>query len=93
MANSYGQRALIETTMGRYKALIGPRLHACRFAAQETGPVIVHILARIARPGFIPWSVSSFQDEGHLHGDAIFRNSSIVHARFFLEHVKAGDPA
>jgi hypothetical protein len=29
-------RALIETTMGRYKALIGPRLRACGFAARQT---------------------------------------------------------
>jgi len=35
-ANNYGQRALIETTMGRYKALIGPRLRARGFAAQQT---------------------------------------------------------
>jgi hypothetical protein len=30
----YGQRAPIETTMGRYEALIGPRLRARGFAAQ-----------------------------------------------------------
>jgi len=29
----YSQRALIETTMGRYKALIGPRLRARGYAA------------------------------------------------------------
>jgi hypothetical protein len=27
-ATDYGKRALIETTMGRYKALIGPRMRA-----------------------------------------------------------------
>ncbi len=32
----YGQRSLVETTMGRYKALIGPRLRARGFAAQRT---------------------------------------------------------
>jgi hypothetical protein len=32
----YGQRSLVETTMGRYKALIGPRLHARGFPAQQT---------------------------------------------------------
>jgi hypothetical protein len=31
----YGQRALIEPTMGRYKALIGPRLRARGFAATQ----------------------------------------------------------
>ncbi|MEA2773361.1 MAG: hypothetical protein QOD93_6323 [Acetobacteraceae bacterium] len=33
-ATNYGQRALIETTTGRYKALIGPRLRTRGFAAQ-----------------------------------------------------------
>ena len=32
----YGQRSLAETTMGRYKALIGPRPRARGFAAQQT---------------------------------------------------------
>jgi len=31
----FGRRALVETTMGRYKALIGPRLRARGFAAQQ----------------------------------------------------------
>jgi Transposase DDE domain len=35
-ATDYGQRSLVETTMGRYKALIGPRLRARGFAAQQT---------------------------------------------------------
>jgi hypothetical protein len=35
-ATGYGKRALIETTMGRYKALIGPRLRARCFTAQQT---------------------------------------------------------
>jgi hypothetical protein len=35
-ATGYGQRSLVETTMGRYKALIGPRLHARGFPAQQT---------------------------------------------------------
>ena len=33
-ATDYGQRSLIETTMGRYKALIGPRLRARCFDGQ-----------------------------------------------------------
>jgi hypothetical protein len=36
----YGQRALVETTMGRYKALIGPRLRAPGFPAQQTEAAI-----------------------------------------------------
>jgi hypothetical protein len=32
----HGRRSLVETTMGRYKALIGPRLRARGFAAQQT---------------------------------------------------------
>ena len=32
-ATGYGQRSLVEMTMGRYKALIGPRLRAYGFAA------------------------------------------------------------
>jgi len=36
VATDYGQRSLVETTMGRYKALIGSRLRARGFAAQQT---------------------------------------------------------
>jgi hypothetical protein len=32
----YSRRSLVETTMGRYKALIGPRLRARGFAAQQS---------------------------------------------------------
>src|ERR1700730_17408937 len=32
----YGQRSLVETTMGRYKFAIGPRLRARGFPAQQT---------------------------------------------------------
>jgi transposase len=39
-ATGYGKRSLVETTMGRYKALIGPRLRARGFAAQQTEAVI-----------------------------------------------------
>ena len=34
-ATGYGQRALVETAMGRYKSLIGPRLRSRGFAAQQ----------------------------------------------------------
>src|SRR5256885_12128314 len=40
VATGYGQRSLIETTMGRYKALIGPRLRARGFATQQTEAAI-----------------------------------------------------
>jgi hypothetical protein len=36
----YGRRSLVETTMGRYKALIGPRLRARGLAAQQTEAAI-----------------------------------------------------
>jgi hypothetical protein len=39
-ATDYGKRSLVETTMGRYKALIGPRLRARGLAAQQTEAVI-----------------------------------------------------
>jgi hypothetical protein len=34
-AVSYGQRSLVETAMFRYKTLIGPKLRARQFAAQQ----------------------------------------------------------
>jgi Transposase DDE domain len=39
-STGYGQRASVETTMGRYKALIGPRLRSRGFAAQQTEAAI-----------------------------------------------------
>ena len=39
-ATGYGQRALVETTMGRYKSLIGPRLRSRGFEAQQTEAAI-----------------------------------------------------
>jgi transposase len=51
-ATGYGQRALVETTMGRYKALIGPRLRARGFAAQQTEAAIgVAVLNRMLEAG------------------------------------------
>jgi hypothetical protein len=40
IATGYGQRSLVETTMGRYKALVGPRLRASGFAAQQAETAI-----------------------------------------------------
>jgi hypothetical protein len=39
-ATDYGKRSRVETTMGRYKMLIGPRLRARGFAAQQTEAAI-----------------------------------------------------
>jgi transposase len=48
----YGQRSLVETTMGRYKALIGPRLRARGFAVQQTEAAIgVAVLNRMLVAG------------------------------------------
>jgi hypothetical protein len=48
----YGQRSLVETTMGRYKTLIGPRLRARGPAAQQTEAAIrVAVLNRMPVAG------------------------------------------
>jgi len=48
----YRQRSLMETTMGRYKALIGPRLQARGFAAQQTEAAVgVAVLNRMLAAG------------------------------------------
>jgi hypothetical protein len=52
LATGYGQCALAETTMSRYKALIGPRLRARGFAAQRTEAAIgVAVLNRMLAAG------------------------------------------
>jgi len=51
-ATDYEQRSLVETTMGRYKALIGPRLRVRCFAAQQTEAAIgVAVLNRMFAAG------------------------------------------
>jgi hypothetical protein len=51
-ATDYGRRSLIETTMGRYKALVGPRQRARGFAAQRTEAAIaVAVLNRMLAAG------------------------------------------
>lgn len=51
-ATGYGQRALVETTIGRYKSLIGPRLRARVFEAQQTEAVVgVAVLNRMLAAG------------------------------------------
>ena len=53
-ATDYGQRSLVETTMGRYKALIGPRLRARGFPAQQTeaaiGAAVLNRMLAAGRP-------------------------------------------
>jgi transposase len=52
VSNDYGQRSLVETTMGRYKVLIGPRLRARGFAVQQTEAAIgVAVLNRMLAAG------------------------------------------
>jgi hypothetical protein len=52
VATDYGRRSLAETTMGRYKAQIGPRLRARGFAAQRTEAAIgVAALNRMLEAG------------------------------------------
>src|SRR6201995_3766185 len=51
-STSYGQRSLVETTMGRYKTLIEPRLPARGFATQQTEASIgVAVLNRMLAAG------------------------------------------
>jgi hypothetical protein len=53
-ATDYGKRSLVETTMGRYKALIGPQLRARGFSAQQTeaaiGVVVLNQKLAAGRP-------------------------------------------
>jgi len=52
VATDYGRRALAETTMGRYKMLIGPQLRARRLATQQTEAAIgVVVLNRMLAAG------------------------------------------
>ena len=51
-STGYGKRALIETAMGRYKGIIGPRLRARSFLAQQTEAAVgVAILNRMLACG------------------------------------------
>ena len=57
----YGRRSLVETTMGRYKAIIGPTLRARCLAGQRTEAMIgVAVLNRMLQAGR-PNSVRSAQ--------------------------------
>ena len=53
-ATGYGRRSLIETAIGRYKSMIGSRLRARTFAAQQAEVAIaveaLNRMIRIAKP-------------------------------------------
>ena len=50
----YGRRSLVETTMGRYKAIMGPRLRARSLSGQRTeaavGVAVLNRMLNTARP-------------------------------------------
>jgi hypothetical protein len=53
-ASNYGKRSLVETAIGRYKLIIGGRLRARSFAAQQTevaiGCATLNRMLACARP-------------------------------------------
>jgi IS5 family transposase len=52
IGTGYGKRALVETAMGRYKSVVGPRMRARSFIAQQTEATIgVTILNRMLACG------------------------------------------
>jgi len=54
IATGYGKRSLVETAIGRYKSIIGRRLQARSFAAQQTevaiGCAVLNRMLACARP-------------------------------------------
>ena len=53
-AAEYGKRSLVETAIGRYKALIGPRLRARTLSNQQgeiaRGVEVLNRMIRVAKP-------------------------------------------
>jgi len=50
--SGYGRRALVETAMGRYKAIIGPRLRAVSLSGQRAETAVgVAVLNRMLNAG------------------------------------------
>ena len=53
-AHDYGRRSLVETTMGRYKSIIGDQLHACHDEAQPVelaiGIKVLNRMTNVAKP-------------------------------------------
>ena len=62
-STGYGKRARIETAIGRYKGLIGRRLRARSFPAQQTevaiGCVVLNRMTACARPEYVRCLVSN----------------------------------
>src|SRR6186997_342719 len=61
-ATGYGRRSLIETAIGRYKSLIGPRLRARTLAAQQ-GEIAIAVeglnpIIRVAKPSSVRIALS-----------------------------------
>ena len=54
VSNGYGKRSLVETAIGRYKSIIGPRLRARLLPAQQTeaaiGCAAINRMLACARP-------------------------------------------
>ena len=54
VSTGYGKRSLVETAIGRYKSIIGPRLRARLFPAQQTeaaiGCAVLNRMLACARP-------------------------------------------
>jgi len=59
----YGKRALVETAIGRYKGVVGPRLRARSFIAQQTvaahGVAILNRMLACGRPKSVRCQVSA----------------------------------
>jgi len=62
-STGYGKRALVETAMGRYKGVIGPRLRARSFLAQQTeaaiGVALLNRMLACGRPKSVPCQAST----------------------------------
>ena len=87
-ATDYGQRSLVETTMGRYKALIGPRLRACGFAARQTeaaiGTTLLNRMLAAGRPNSVRVQRVIAQQFG---ARANSNSSRQVHQRLLTYHI------
>jgi transposase len=63
VATGYGKRSLVETAIGRYKSIIGRRLRARSFAAQQTevaiGIAVLNRMLACARPKSVRYNKSA----------------------------------
>ena len=62
-STGYGKRALVETAMGRYKGIVGPRMRARSFLAQQTeaaiGVAILNRMLACGRPNSVRCQAST----------------------------------